>query len=319
MPNDTHRHSRTDSWYHTSGGEIRGSIRPHSLDEVWFHTGTTCNLSCSFCLEGSKPGDERLQRMRFEDVRPFIDEALFLGVKQFSFTGGEPFVVRDLVRILDYALTYRPCLVLTNATDPLIRRLPQIQLLKKKASSLHFRVSLDHFDPEIHDAGRGEGMFQKALDSLCRLVDLGFPVSVACRQSGATSLELSTGFSDLFRKAGLPEELVRIEFPELHPPGALISVPEITEHCLTTYQTEDSRRSFMCAFSKMVVKIGGRMRVYACTLVDDDPDYDMGGSLVESLEESVGLKHHRCYSCFSSGSSCSELPKQDAQTEKQLT
>lgn len=132
MPNDTHRHSRTDSWYHTSGGEIRGSIRPHSLDEVWFHTGTTCNLSCSFCLEGSKPGDERLQRMRFEDVRPFIDEALFLGVKQFSFTGGEPFVVRDLVRILDYALTYRPCLVLTNATDPLIRRLPQIQLLKKK-------------------------------------------------------------------------------------------------------------------------------------------------------------------------------------------
>lgn len=317
MLTNTLQNTRTKSWYHTSGGDLRGSIRPHALDEVWFHTGTTCNLSCSFCLEGSKPGDERLQRIHFDDVRPFIDEAVELGVKQFSFTGGEPFVVRDLVPILDYALTYRPCLVLTNGTDPLIRRLAEIKSFKQKPHALQFRVSLDHFEPRIHDAERGEGMFERAMEGVRRLAGMGFSVSVACRQSGETPFEISAGFSDLFQKAGLPENLVRITFPELHPPGSLISVPEITEHCLTTYQTEISKRSFMCAFSKMVVKIGGRMRVYACTLVDDDPDYDMGGSLAESLEESVRLKHHRCYSCFSSGSSCSELPKQEAQTETQ--
>ncbi|MXW74054.1 MAG: radical SAM protein, partial [Chromatiales bacterium] len=68
-----------------------------------------------------------------------------------------------------------------------------------------------------------------------------------------------------------------------------------------------SRRSFMCYFSKMVVKKQGRMRVYACTLVDDDDSFDLGGSLAESLGKRVMLRHHRCYSCFAYGSSCSEL------------
>jgi hypothetical protein len=63
----------------------------------------------------------------------------------------------------------------------------------------------------------------------------------------------------------------------------------------------------MCAFSKMVVKSGGRMRVYACTLVDDDPAYDLGGSLAEAMGRRVTLAHHRCYACFRYGASCSEL------------
>jgi hypothetical protein len=62
----------------------------------------------------------------------------------------------------------------------------------------------------------------------------------------------------------------------------------------------------MCAYSKMVVKKAGRMRVYACTLVDDDESYDQGGSLAESAGKRVMLRHHRCFSCFKYGSSCSE-------------
>ena len=111
--------SRSKSWYVTADEKPRGFIRAHVLEELWFHTGTACNLSCPFCLEGSKPGDDRLQLMRFDDARPYIDEALTLGIRQFSFTGGEPFVNKDLIRILDYALRHRPCMV-TNATEPLI-------------------------------------------------------------------------------------------------------------------------------------------------------------------------------------------------------
>jgi hypothetical protein len=75
---------------------------------------------------------------------------------------------------------------------------------------------------------------------------------------------------------------------------------------MTTYQTEESRKDFMCAFSKMVVKKNGQMRVYACTLVDDDEEYDLGSTLAQSLEERISMKHHRCYSCFAYGASCSE-------------
>ncbi|MDN5935254.1 MAG: radical SAM protein [Nitrosospira sp.] len=290
--------------------ESRGFIQPHALDELWFHTGTACNLACPFCLEGSKPGDDRLQRLRFDDAKPFINEALDLGVKQFSFTGGEPFINKDIVRILEYALQYRPCLVLTNATEPLSRRLKQLESLRDLPHALNFRVSLDYADAVRHDAGRGEGMFVRALEGLRRLHEMGFHVSVANQLLPDIEPDLvSARFAEVFRAAGLPENLPRIEFPEFHPPGARVITPPITERCMTDFQTEETRRSFMCAFSKMVAKSGGRMRVYACTLVDDDPDYIVGETLRDAMQTSVSLKHHRCYSCFKYGASCSEMKR----------
>ena len=104
-----------------------------------------------------------------------------------------------------------------------------------------------------------------------------------------------------------PEDLRLVAFPDFDVPGSRRQVPEITEDCMTRYHTEETRRAFMCAFSKMVVKQDGRMRVYACTLVDDDPSYDLGSSLAQAMPQRIGLRHQRCYACFQSGASCSEL------------
>lgn len=299
---------KSPTWYQTPAGDPRGFIQPHALDELWFHTGTACNLACPFCLEGSKPGDNRLQLLRFADATPFIDEAITLGVKQFSFTGGEPFIAKDMVRILDYALQYRPCMVLTNATEPLIKRLKQLKPLLKHSNTLHFRVSLDHFDATKHDKGRGAGMFTLALQGLRALHEMGFGVSVANQMlPDSTPAETAARFSTVFKNAGLPENLHRVEFPDFHPPGLEIETPQISANCMTSYQTEDSRRAYMCTFSKMVVKDKGKMRVYACTLVDDDPDYVLAETLKASMTEPVSMKHHRCYSCFKYGASCSEM------------
>lgn len=284
-----------------------GYIDPAGLHELWFHIGTACNLACPFCLEGSKPGDNRLQQVRLADAAPFIDEALTLGVEQFSFTGGEPFVVRDFPRILDYALQHRPCLTLTNATAPLLRRLEQVKPLRERPHRAAFRVSLDAPDRAIHDQGRGEGSFDEALEGLRQLHRLGFDVSVARQMApDEDSEQVDAAYRQLFAGSGLPAELPIVAFPDFHPPGAEVEVPRITRDCMTRHQSAETRARFMCAFSRMVVKQGGRMRVYACTLVDDDPDYDLGGTLAESLQR-VYLHHHRCFSCFSYGSSCSEL------------
>ena len=131
-------HLENDEWLQTPEGDPRGYIQPGSLEELWFHTGTVCNLRCPFCLEGSMPGNNRLQPITLADVKPFIQEALALGTQQFSFTGGEPFVIPEMVDILDYALDYNPCLVLTNATEPLLNRIGQIAPLAQK----HFELQL---------------------------------------------------------------------------------------------------------------------------------------------------------------------------------
>lgn len=286
----------------------RGYIQPHALDELWFHVGTACNLDCPFCLEGSKPGDERLGRMTLRDTQPFVEEALGLGVRQFSFTGGEPFVVRGFVDILAHAAAARPCLVLTNGTEPVLRRLRQIARLATSAHPVSFRVSVDFPDEARHDAGRGAGSFRKALTGLRALHEMGFGVSLARQmQPGEDAGACEARYREILVAYGLPAALRIVTFPDFGPPGTTRAVPFVSEDCMTRYQTEATRRAFMCAFSKMVVKTNGRMRVYACTLVDDDPRYDLGGSLTEALPRRVTLEHHRCYSCFRYGSSCSEL------------
>ena len=300
--------AKLDAARSTAAAVPIGYIEPHALRELWFHTGTACNLACPFCLEGSKPGDRRLDRITLADARPFIDEAVAIGVEQFSFTGGEPFIVKGFVEILKYASQFRPCLVLTNGTDPLLKRLRQIAELRAQPHAVSFRVSIDYPDRARHDAARGAGSFDKSWAALEALLALGFKVSVARQiERSEHTADVESAFAALFAAHGLPATTTLVGFPDFGPPGAHPPVPRVTEHCMTTYQSAETRRAFMCAFSKMVIKRQGRMRVYACTLVDDDDSYDLGGTLTESLPKRVTLHHHRCYSCFAYGASCSEI------------
>lgn len=295
-----------DSWTHTRSGAPRGYIDADKLKELWVHTGTACNLACPFCLEGSHPGDGRIPGMTLSDVKPYFHEALDMGVEQFSFTGGEPFVIRDFVNILDYASRYRPCFVLTNATEPLLKRCDQVMPLKNSPYPIHFRVSLDFPDRARHDRDRGEGSFDKALEGIRWLIRQGFRVSIA-RQTDLNEVpgDVEAQFRALFREKGIPEHLAFTAFPNLGTPGSDDGSPEITEGCMEKYPTQASRAHFMCTYTRMLVKRGGRVRVYACTLVDDDPQYDLGGTLAESMKKRIMLRHHRCFACYRFGASCS--------------
>jgi molybdenum cofactor biosynthesis enzyme MoaA len=311
---------RDKNWLLTSKDDKRGYIQPQGLHELWFHTGTSCNLRCPFCLEGSKPGDDRLQFITLDDARMFIDEAVEMGVNKFSFTGGEPFVNPHFPEILDYALNFKPCLVLTNATEPLMNQFARVKQFHNKPNFPSFRISLDHPDPRKHDESRGKGNFKKALDTLGRLYREGFGVSIArLMLEGENSAVVDKAYVPYSHKAGVPVDITIIKFPEFHTPGSIPEVPEITENCMATYSSAQQRADFMCNYSKMIVKQNGKCGVYACTLVDDDSDYNLGSTLRESMSERIMLKHHRCYSCFAGGASCSEGACDDTADERQIS
>lgn len=295
-----------ESWTHTRAGDPRGFIETQQLRELWIHTGSACNLACPFCLEGSHPGDTRIPLLKLQEVKPFIHEAVELGVEQFSFTGGEPFVNRDFVNILDYASQHRPCFVLTNGTQALLGRAHQIAPLRNNPFPIRFRVSLDHPDPARHDAGRGEGSFAESLDGIRWLLDQGFEVSIARQmQADEDATKVEAAFHTIFRKHGIADTLAFTAFPDFGTPGTEDGSPEVTEACMEKYPDAESRAHFMCTYTRMLVKRGEQVRVYACTLVDDDPDYDLGGTLAESLQPRIMLRHHRCFACYRFGASCS--------------
>jgi arsenite methyltransferase len=281
-------------------------VKTEELKELWFHTGTNCNLSCVGCLEGSHPGDNRVEMLTFDEAKGYIDEAVKLGVQQFSFTGGEPFINSEIFKILAYALELAPCLVLTNGTAPLQSQIDKIIPLKQSKFNLQFRVSLDSYLEDKHDAIRGKGKFAKAIEGIHLLENAEFTCSVARHlEENESGNEVDIKFRELFKSNGLKNDMKIISFPELLPPDASPEgIPVITMNCLKPF---NGKTRFMCESSRMIVKKSGTSGVYACTLVDDHDSYNLGETLTESLRAEVPLHHHRCFSCYKSGASCSEL------------
>jgi hypothetical protein len=278
-------------------------VRARGLEELWIHVGTACNLDCPFCLEGSRPGDDRLGRMTLADVRPLVDEAVLLGARRACFTGGEPFVAKDMVAILEYTATRVPCLVLTNGSAAVVRRLTQIRRLAGTAHPIGFRVSLDYPDEARHDAGRGAGNFRLALQSLRALHKAGFAISVARQvDDGEAEAAADARFRTLLAGEGLPAGIPVIAWPAYGRPGERPVPPAVAGDTDGSWGEAVGGKPLLCASTRMAVRQAGRTRIYACGLVDDDPGFDLGDSLAAAVTTPVRLTHHRCYSCTRYGS-----------------
>jgi molybdenum cofactor biosynthesis enzyme MoaA len=258
------------------------------LRELWLHTGTACNLSCPFCHEGSKPGDQRLQAFTLAEIAPVLDEAVSLGVERFAFTGGEPLILRDIHAILTHALQLRPVLVLTNGTAPFIRRTQQLASLREQPHALSFRVSIDYADEARHDAGRGLKNFRKALEGLRLLHAAGFAVSITRQlQPGEDPVAIENRFRNLLRKQRLPEDLPIVALPELGALGtAAMTAVEPTAGAETA-----------CSRSRMLIRREGALRLAPCPLVDDDPGFDMPANLEIACKVPIFPTHARCRLC----------------------
>lgn len=258
------------------------------LRELWLHTGTACNLSCPFCHEGSKPGDQRLQAFALDEIAPILDQAVALGVERFAFTGGEPLILRDIHAILTHALQLRPVLVLTNGTAPFIRRTQQLASLREQPHALSFRVSIDYPDEVRHDAGRGLRNFRKAMEGLRLLHAAGFAVGITRQQQpDEDAAAIANRFRNLLRKQRLPEDLPIVALPEL---GALDAPAKAAGEPTATAETA-------CSRSRMLIRRDGALRLAPCPLVDDDPAFDAPADLASACATPIIPTHARCSLC----------------------
>ena len=141
------------------------------LDSLWIQVaGTLCNLTCTHCFVSCGPGENRHAMMTRDEVRSRVAEALLLGVKEFYFTGGEPFLHPELLEILADTLEHGPCTVLTNGTLFSERRVDAlVDLARASRYALEIRVSLDGDHAERHDAFRGAGCFDRAIAGVAML------------------------------------------------------------------------------------------------------------------------------------------------------
>ncbi|WP_416878510.1 radical SAM protein [Litorimonas sp.] len=297
----------------TAKGETRATVAFNKLETLWFNTGSLCNIECENCYILSSPTADHFVYFSPEDMAPYLDEVDEIADRpiEIGFTGGEPYMNPDILRLSEMALERgHSLLILTNAMKPLMRpRLQKgiLELNKRFPGKMTLRVSLDHFSEKGHDAERGEGSFAIALKGMNWLSRNGVKLNIAGRAMfSEDEAAARAGYGALIAKQGWdmdamdPAQLSL--FPEM---DEKVDVPEITTECWGILDV--SPNAMMCSSSRMVVRRKGESRpcVLACTLLWDDDQFETGKTLTESLNP-VSLNHPHCAKfCVLGGASCS--------------
>jgi AdoMet-dependent heme synthase len=274
------------------------------LDELWFQVGgTLCNLECRHCFISCSPKNHNFGFLDLEMVRKYLDESVGLGVRDYYFTGGEPFVNRDMVSILELTLTYGPATVLTNGTvfqEEWLRRLSCAEA--QSQYSLEFRVSIDGCSAEDNDPIRGPGTFERAMKGVRQLVNHGFlPIITVTRtHEDQDEAELFHGFERLLRDQGYSRPRIKI-LPTLRI-GAEASrgrAYHADERVTAEMMHGFDPNLLICHHSRIVTDRG----VFVCPILIEAPDARLGRTLAESLGV-YPLRHHACYTCYQYGAIC---------------
>jgi molybdenum cofactor biosynthesis enzyme MoaA len=280
-------------------------LAPGHLDALWFQvTGTLCNLRCAHCFLSCAPENETFGLLSVEEIRSRLEESVSIGVREYYFTGGEPFLHPRIVEILSLALTFGPTTVLTNGT---LLKPRHLELLAAAAAaspwSLEFRLSVDGFDADSNDALRGAGSFDRAMDGFELLLRHGFlPIVTVVRTWDPDAepdiyerfvAELAARGCTRPRIKTMPALRIGCEAERA---GGYRDYERVTNEMLENYDLDQ----LVCAHARVVTDQG----VWVCPILLDAPDGDLGDDLTRAAAAPYALAHGACHTCWMHGAIC---------------
>ena len=275
-----------------------------ALDTLWFQVaGTLCNLQCMHCFISCSTTNHAHEMLTLADVKRHLREAEALGVKEYYFTGGEPFMNHEIFEILEETLCQGPVSVLTNGV--LIRADTAARLKRLSDASeysLDIRISIDGWNAATNDPIRGAGTFERILGGVRALASAGLnpviTVTEACE--GAATQDGRTRFFDFLRSIGLPQPRLKIM------PLLRIGAEEQRLRAYESWETLKGRELtpeeagvLQCTGCRMVTSKG----VYVCPILIDSPDAKMGETLKDTMRP-FQLSHQACFTCHETRFSC---------------
>jgi sulfatase maturation enzyme AslB (radical SAM superfamily) len=273
------------------------------LDALWIQVaGTLCNLRCTHCFVSCGPGEERHAFMSREEVHGRVAEALPLGVKEFYFTGGEPFLHPGMLDILADTLVHGPCTVLTNGTLLPERTVSSlVDLTAGSRYSLEIRVSLDGDRADAHDAFRGEGSFERAIAGIRALSRQHLlPIVTVTQNTDEEPQRFRERYLEMLRAAGvsrprlkvLPMFLLGRETERTRGYQSVETLAGLPAEAFDPHRLQ-------CSSCRAVTSQG----VFVCPLLVDEPGGRMG-SRIDGTLGAFTLAHGACYTCYVTGMTC---------------
>lgn len=160
-----------------------------------------CNLRCKYCYHFSSPGDVN-QDLPTAEWLDFFEELHDCDVMSVTLAGGEPFMRRDLAKLITGISTNRMRFsILSNGTlinDTIAA------ILADNGHCDSVQISIDGSRSETHDVCRGTGSFVKAVQGLQCLQQhhLSVTVRVTIHKHNVKDLEAIAEL--LLEELGLP-------------------------------------------------------------------------------------------------------------------
>jgi sulfatase maturation enzyme AslB (radical SAM superfamily) len=279
-------------------------VELRSLDTLWFQVGgTVCNLACTHCFVSCSPTNHTHEFIGLDEIRPYLEEGAALGVKEYYFTGGEPFLNPEMEAILEATLSVGPANVLTNGLllDPArCRRLRDLE--RSSDYSLDLRVSMDGYEAATNDPIRGEGTFARILQGVRHLIAAGLNpvITVTEVHDENGSAQGKARFFRLLADLGVAKPRLKI-LPvfqigaEVERAGAY----ESWQRLRSGDAPPDGWDHLQCSACRMVTDQG----VWVCPILVNEPDAKMGEILADTLLP-FELGHPACWTCHVYGVSC---------------
>jgi mycofactocin radical SAM maturase len=278
-----------------------------------------CNLRCVHCLSGSSVESEG--ELDFNECRGIVDQLAALKVFEINFGGGEPLLKDYFLPLLRYI--HEKGIVTCISTNGTALTDEAIACFTGNPL-VNVQVSLDGATPEVNDAIRGKGTFQRITGGIERLAGKNIPLAINTVVTSRNYMQLSQ-LKELagsygarlrvsrFRPSGRAREswealkLNSTQLKELA--GWLNSDPSILTGDSFFSIAQDGRRQLgldMCGACKMTCCIDPGGNVYPCAFMQDTPF--CGGNLRETpfkdiWDNAAAFKYFRqlepkaCQSC----------------------
>ena len=140
--------------------EIKNFFGEEPIMAATIRVTKACNLRCPHCYVNA--GEKLENELSLEEIKSIIDQLAKLKVFSIFFTGGEPFLRKDIIEILKY--TNKKGIGIAISTNGSFLNKEVLEKMRNIHFDL-FQISLDG-PKKIHESIRGKGSWQRAIDNI---------------------------------------------------------------------------------------------------------------------------------------------------------
>ncbi|MCI5121560.1 MAG: SynChlorMet cassette radical SAM/SPASM protein ScmE, partial [Candidatus Electrothrix sp. AUS4] len=209
-----------------------------------------CNLRCKYCAHFTSAADVDSE-LSIEEWLRFFGELKECNILNVNLTGGEPFVRKDLKKIIDGIVRNRMRYSITSNGTEITDKMAEFIASTKRCDGV--QISLDGSTAEVHDSCRGQGNFKKTIEGISKLQRNSISVNIR-----ATIQKYNV--NDIERMAAIVLDDLNVSLfilSNVKPLGLYRRNPD--ELQLTTNQLSDAITTVMRLEEKYGSRISGSM------------------------------------------------------------